>query len=345
MIINYESEIEQIIFDTLKYIYGIKDDDILYRYLKLRHRCLNPPNKNSNEISMLGKFLLDELYITKLTYNKEKIFLYNEYANSIKNIVDSLEFRSKLNLIIDENNKKYSFNEYIENTWNFINEKAIKKAKHYLKDEFYKYHLIYHRLNILNTLFGVSKVKEVPVVTGFIQDLSQNVSIEEKCLRYIHASNFKTNNTNTIKEENLEEFLFKNLQLIEYGLIPIQRQFEIKDGVVDILAKDKEGNYVIIELKINNDKHLIWQSMYYPNAVKSKMKTDNVRMITICPSYPDYIKIPLTELNYVEMIEYKVIINNNKISSISFYSKEENKKLKDDNAILSGNLLPKIKVN
>lgn len=316
--VNYEDELEQVIFDTLKYVYGIDDNDVLYRYLKLRNRCLNPPSKKTNELSTLSKFILDELYITKLNYKDEKIYLFSGYDNSIKNIVDSLDFRSQLFSIEDENNNKYAFDEYINTTWTKINTQAIKMAKHYLKDKFYKYHIIHHRLTQLNKLFGVTEIKEVPKINGFIQDLSQNLSMEDKCLRYIHASNFETNNIKSITEEDLEDYLFKNLHLIEEGLKPVKRQVEVEEGRIDILAKDKNDNFVILELKINNDKHLIWQVMYYPEAIKSVIRVSNPRVITICPSYPNYIKTPLKQIGYVEMIEYEATMSNNKITSIKF---------------------------
>lgn len=320
MKINYEDEIEQVIFDTFKYIYGIEDRDVLYRYLKLRHRCIVSMGKDNQELNMLSKFLLDDLYITKLKYKEEDIYLFSGYDNSIKNIVDSLDFRSQLFKVTDENNKQYEFNDYIDETWNKINNQAIKKSKHYLKDKFYKYHVMYHRLTLLNKLFGVTSIKEVPTIIGFVQDLTHNLSMEEQCLRYIHASNFETNNIKSISEEDLENYLYKNLHLIEEGLVPIKRQLEVEEGRIDILAKDKDGKYVIIELKIANDKHLLWQVIYYPEAIKPIMRIDNPRIITVCPSYPNYIKMPLEKLGYVEMVEYIATITNNKITSIKFKS-------------------------
>lgn len=314
--INYEDEIEQIVFDTFRYMYNIDDNDVIYRYLKLRHRCINAFKKE--ELNKLCQFILDELYINSPVYKDVHLYLINGYDNSIRNIIDSLEFRGKLFDIIDENNNSCSFDSYIEKTWNDINTQALKNSKNYMKDKYYKYHLIYNRLLLLNEIFGVTEVKEVPTMYGFVQDLTQNLSMEQKCLRYIHASNFDTTNIKSITEEDLEDFLFRNLNLVEEGLKPIRRQVEVEEGRIDILAKDKNDRYVIIELKIANDKHLVWQVMYYPQAIKSVVGSCNPRVITICPSYPNYIKNPLSQVGYVEMIEYQATMCNNKITNINF---------------------------
>lgn len=316
--VNYEYEMEELIFNNLKYIYGINDNDVLYRYLKLRNRCITFNFKKKEEIITLCKFLLESLHIIEYRYKEETIYLTGRNDNSIKNIIDSFEFRSQLKLIEDENKNKYSFDDYIEKIWKDINDKSMKKSKHYIKDPYYKYHIIYNRLKELNKLFGVNKLNEVRKIDGFVQDLEQTLHMEDICIRYIHLSGFNTNNIKSIREEDLEEYLFKNLNLIEEGLKPISRQFQLEEGRIDILAKDKNDNFVILELKINNDKHLIWQAMYYPEAISNIFKVSNPRIITICPFYPNYIKSPLKKIGNVEMFQYNATISNSKIININF---------------------------
>lgn len=315
---NYEDELEEVIFKNIGYIYNISDLDVLYRYLVLRKLCIDTFNNSKQEyLQDFAKFILNELAIVKMEYKGQPISLVNDSSNCIMSIIENIEFRVKLNTIIDENNKKYSFDEYINKIWLHIDTLSKKKSKNYLKDPYYKYHLIYNRLFLLNNLFGVKSVNDIPYIDGFIQDLDHFLTMEDVCLRYIHSSNFKTNNIKSVTEEDLETFLYKNLHLIEEGLKPIDRQVIIDEGRIDILAKDKNGRFVILELKISNDKHLIWQVMYYPEAIKNNLGILNPRVITVCPSYPNYILSPLKQLNYVEIFQYKAELSNNKLTSIN----------------------------
>ena len=76
---------------------------------------------------------------------------------------------------------------------------------------------------------------------------------------------------------------------------------------------------MIVELKISNDKHLIWQSLYYPLSIRKQLKQSDVRMITVCPSYPNYIKEPLSLIPGVEMFQYKALLSNRKIDKIELF--------------------------
>ena len=316
--INYESEIEEVVMKHLSMKYGIEDEDVLYRYLKLRFKCMVSLKKAEDEQAIFGKFLLNELGVYDYVYKQETISFYSSFDNSITSIVQGLDFRANLLAVVDENHNKQAFKDYIERVFNEINKEAEASSKHYLKDKYYKYHLYHYRLTLLNERFKIKEIKEVPCIDGFKQDLFK-ISFEEECLRYIHASNFNTENIKTIKEEDLEDFLYCNLNLIEEGLRPIKRQYEIEEGKIDILAVDKNNNYVIVELKISNDKHLIWQSLYYPLSIKKQLRIENVRMITVCPSYPNYIKEPLKLIPGVEMVQYKALLSNKKIDKIELF--------------------------
>ncbi|MFK4480918.1 endonuclease NucS domain-containing protein [Bacillus sp. RC206] len=77
----------------------------------------------------------------------------------------------------------------------------------------------------------------------------------------------------------------------------IERQYRVENGIIDIIAKDKNGTKCIIELKmVEDDKSLVWQSAYYPSCFN-----EDVRMITIAPNYSNRIYNALKNINNVEM--------------------------------------------
>jgi endonuclease len=55
-------------------------------------------------------------------------------------------------------------------------------------------------------------------------------------------------------ERDLEEYLSKNFGNLLPGLSLVERQSKTDVGFIDILAKEKDGNFVVIELKIGEAK-------------------------------------------------------------------------------------------
>lgn len=320
--INYESELEEVILENLKERYLINSDEILYRYLTIKYNLLNYDYKNKssfNEALELKKFILRELNIDTFIYKDAEIMHYG-IENNLSNIWDSLKFRYGDRKLIDINGTSYTFDNYLKETVKEINKKAKKLSSPFKNKPNYSKTLNYFKIKILNKMFNIPHILNVKKIEGikYDENFPFKLTLEEELERHYKALTFKMNSMENITEEDLESYIFKNLEKIEKGLRPIKRQYEIDNGRVDILAKDKDNNLVIIELKITNDKSLIWQVMYYPIALKNREKTDNVRVITICPEYPDYIKIPLKQIGQVEMFQYEINIINNKIEKIHF---------------------------
>lgn len=95
----------------------------------------------------------------------------------------------------------------------------------------------------------------------------------------------------------LEELLCDHIEVIEEGMSFVERQYKVENGIIDIIAKDKNGTKCIIELKVvADDKSLAWQSAYYPSCFD-----EDVRMITIAPNYTDRIYNALKNISNVEM--------------------------------------------
>ncbi|KAA1803599.1 Endonuclease NucS [Bacillus cereus] len=98
-------------------------------------------------------------------------------------------------------------------------------------------------------------------------------------------------------ESLLEDILCDHIFVIEEGMSFIERQYRVDNGIIDIIAKDKNGTKCIIELKVvADDKNLAWQSAYYPSCFD-----EDIRMITIAPNYSDRIYNALKNISNVEM--------------------------------------------
>lgn len=324
---NFESEIHELIMERLKDKYKIIDDNILYRYLYLRFLAKYIDKHKEimrNFKDLFIEFIIDELNLSyinnKIYYKYIEITKLNHEINCFENIIDNWIFRANLNTLRNIEGLETSVDDYIRNQWNEINIYAKRTAKKYIKDNYYRYHLRYNALYMLNTIYGVNKDEITDKkVQGFIYDFIHDDAptiYEDICERYIHFSNLSSTNVALIDEKTLEDFMIKNLELIEDGLVYIKRQVRVDNGILDILAKDINNNYVIIELKVEEDKDIIWQVNTYFKEFKSLYHTKKVRIITLVPKYPEHIKNILHEFNFVEMFEFTPYINNRKIEDV-----------------------------
>ena len=62
------------------------------------------------------------------------------------------------------------------------------------------------------------------------------------------------------------------MDIIEEGMQFISSQFAVDNGRLDILARDRNGTLCVIELKVNDDTDLIYQSVYYRLKIKEKFQ-------------------------------------------------------------------------
>jgi hypothetical protein len=135
--------------------------------------------------------------------------------------------------------------------------------------------------------------------------------------------------TSIVKEENefayendLRNYLVKNLGIIEKGL----KLYEA-DGVdgeeffvpgtsrrIDILAVDKDNNFVVIELKVSRGyEKVVGQTLFYQSSIKTIFKQEKVRAIIIAREITSELKTATQFLPDFELFEYQLSLTLNKI--------------------------------
>ncbi|HLC93143.1 MAG TPA: endonuclease NucS [archaeon] len=84
-------------------------------------------------------------------------------------------------------------------------------------------------------------------------------------------------------ERDLNEMLMQDLSMIETGLRPVNQQQHFRKGICDIIAQDKDGNFVVIELKRRQaDYAAVTQLHRYMHEVQN-MKGVKTRGILLAP--------------------------------------------------------------
>ena len=94
-----------------------------------------------------------------------------------------------------------------------------------------------------------------------------------------------------ISEAALEQFVWQNLSKA-FGFTPLRQQYRLKDEICDLLALDREGGLVLLELKNVEDRYLMPQiTRYYDSLLEEKPFSDQVdygrplRLIAIASSF------------------------------------------------------------
>ena len=84
-------------------------------------------------------------------------------------------------------------------------------------------------------------------------------------------------------EKDLNELLMQDLSMVEQGLRPLNQQQHFRKGIADIIAEDKDGNLVVVELKRREaDFASVTQLHRYMKEVEN-IKNKKTRGILLAP--------------------------------------------------------------
>lgn len=298
--INYEDELEAVLMDALKKKFGVLDENKLFSYIAYRYYLV----KHRKVDRHIMDFILYELNSVCCVY-KDVTFENNISApiNNLTNIYDDW----KSYFVLDDTIcKKYT-------------DYAKGKAKKWKDTEFFESYYLYYALEILNKDFKTQNVY-VDINEFKQRDKNKWSSLEDEINRIL---NMEDNTTAFISENDLEDYLICHLDLIEDGLKFVSRQYILPEGRMDILARDKQNNMVVIELKIDDDKRIVWQSIYYRIEMQKRFPNQNIRIMTVMKNYPSYLIEPLLTVN-VELFEYNLIVQNQQIKDLQLRKVEYN---------------------
>lgn len=107
-------------------------------------------------------------------------------------------------------------------------------------------------------------------------------------------------------ERDIEDHLITNLAAIEDGLTFVQRQLSTDVGRIDIMAKDKEGKSVVIEIKVGEakDSSVGQIARYLGWFAKAERKT--TRGILIASEFPQGVRYAAAAIPNLKLMSYKV---------------------------------------
>jgi len=132
--------------------------------------------------------------------------------------------------------------------------------------------------------------------------------------------------TEFLLERDLQRYLAENLGCVEPGLRLYEAdgvkgiEFEAGGGRrIDILAVDKEGALVVLELKVSKGyDRVVGQLLRYVNWIRINMAEPHqrVRGIIVCRSMSEDLRLACASINDVALYEYRLSVTVNKVPTL-----------------------------
>lgn len=118
-------------------------------------------------------------------------------------------------------------------------------------------------------------------------------------------------------EVRLEDFVWEHLDAL-MGLVPLARQYYVGSDVCDIIAMDPDGRAVVVELKNEEDRHVVSQITRYCHALTIEKpfaeKVDyslGVRPVIVAPVFHRHNAVDLLYNRLpIEFLLYSLVVEN-----------------------------------
>ena len=107
-------------------------------------------------------------------------------------------------------------------------------------------------------------------------------------------------------ERDIEDHLVEHLDRVEKGLEYVGRQISTDVGRIDILAKDSQGEKVIIEVKAGPAKDSAVGQIARYLGYYAKMDKNPPRAILIAGEFPDGVKYAASAIPRLKLLAYRV---------------------------------------
>lgn len=107
-------------------------------------------------------------------------------------------------------------------------------------------------------------------------------------------------------ERDIEDHLVNNLESLEPGLKLVARQYNTAVGRIDILAEDKNGSRVIIELKVGEAKDSVIGQIARYVGWFVRQDGQPPRSIVVASEFPEGVRYAATMIKGLSLLTYRV---------------------------------------
>lgn len=157
----------------------------------------------------------------------------------------------------------------------------------------------------------------------FLENLIRRARAEEEGITTEEEEELIAEENEFAYENDLQNYLVKNLNVIEKGLQVYQGENE-QTGVefyvpgtsrrIDILAIDQNGVLVVIELKVSRGyERVVGQTLYYQSMIRTHFGRKRVRAIIIAREISTELRAATQFLRDFELFEYQLSLTLHKV--------------------------------
>lgn len=305
----------RMITEGLCELYDICENE-LYEYLALRHLIVqNKAYYEEEPLCNIVKYIVEQLNLSIIDDGINYYGQSYKLKDDIFYIADGIKRRTEDHVEISKGKR---LNPYLRDKMDDIRKYALKDRANKYPREHISTYFKHYGLKRLNKMYSANP-GNCRIIEGvkYLPNHNPFKRIEEEILdANIDAIEIRTKHIKYLTEKSLEDYLSNNLNKIERGLTFISRQVRLPQGRIDILAKDKDGRVVIIELKTEEDKDILWQSTYYKEEIGKKYGQENVRMLVMAPKFSSSIKKMLKTISKAETLTYTPLLEYGKVIDI-----------------------------
>lgn len=310
-----EDVLHEALMKELHVKYTLTKEEDVYPFFFLRNQIVTHVSGRAtlklSEWSLVefGDFILKELHIEvapDLTFQVDNTRLKASAftGTTYRDLLENLFFRFEL---------MYPNGLEVLNEWSkTLFDHARKRVSSYKNTQGYTYAFEKEAYSLLHTQFKTFASGECGQAFTLRPDAPFRATREEGAIRELLEYERSIKVVRHIPESVLEKYLFRNLTLLEEGLKPIETQVMLEFGRIDILARDKHGQDVIIEVKVESDTDIVWQRAYYESDWK-KQHGDVRMMIVTTEPLNRSIKDSLILIGGTEVFEVELLTRNREI--------------------------------
>ncbi|MBN8884456.1 MAG: DUF91 domain-containing protein [Rudaea sp.] len=133
-------------------------------------------------------------------------------------------------------------------------------------------------------------------------------------------------------EKDLQRYLAENLSTIEPGLVLYESdgmrgfEFEVGGRRIDILALDKSGSLVVLELKVSRGyDRVVGQLLRYMNWLRLNVAAQGqrVRGMIVCRTMSEDLRLACASIGDVELFEYSLSVTVKKVPPLDLPKPQE----------------------
>lgn len=137
--------------------------------------------------------------------------------------------------------------------------------------------------------------EQLPMIENFVERLDKNKTENETQRLEKKWGLEETDAVSDVLESEIETSLISNPDVIEEGLELIENQYSTSVGFIDILCKEKNGNFVVIELKRgkSSDKVVAQIQRYMAWVIENLAGNQPVRGIIVVKEYDEKLEYAL----------------------------------------------------